>query len=927
MSTRYLFGPVSLAFAEDNLAAPRAAGECLPFDFQPGADLAVSPEDTWESFQSRFPAGWQPDFIALYLPYRTIPACLWSAPVPLVGLAGDCNLLWHCYREQLPRCELVLADTESAERLGRDGCANVRAFNMYGAPDSFAREWPETTRDIDILFVGNFNSAVQGERLPWLGRVARNEGRGKRGEGRVVLATEVRGEAYRKLLGRARIVFNRGIRGEWNMRVTEALAGGALLFQEASNREVPLFLKDREECVLYTDENLNELLGYYLEHEDERVEIAAAGRRRLPEFTFATLWGRAVEEIGASLADLRERAGRRPAWEAAVNLPARTWQALNNELPLDAALIEDIRQALEVEPRSAALENMLGLVVAWRAGQGDGLAGAAAAFQRAWTADPRYVLAGLNLAEVLAVMGQKAEAVEQARRTLAMLERLESGRRGRTDCESVLDAARAGTDSQSVLQAAGTGTDCKSVLRQAGHYPSHFDEFRVGWERAGWENAGRPEEEERAKRELIHWRLHLLLGQQTGDLVHLAEAALARPESPVSQAALGMALGHNRRWAEAACHLRLALERQPFAMDVARALWEVLKHQGEQAAQERLARDYRLLHRCAPGIVLAESWMQTGAPAELPLKTAQVISAEKFQRSYRAVEAGRALHGFTPPRDTQVVLALLAQARPQRILEIGTAAGHMTANLTEWSPDDAQVFSLGITADMAATRNAQAPEAPPPQAFGAQKDHFGKGHKVTLIAADSLHFDFQQIAPIDFAFIDGAHDFKHVLSDSLGVYAILSPGGIIVWHDFNSPTPWVEVRQALEQTPFAEAIEHVEGTEVAFLRKALAEGIGESNTRGEGATGAMLSRVTGNDSGAAADTAKACGQASDTGEACFRGVVASSLDVANHPRKHGTHARSALHTLRIVWEGGFGALHSLALINREVCRRLAERGA
>src|SRR5207237_4678421 len=100
-----------------------------------------------------------------------------------------------------------------------------------------------------------------------------------------------------------------------------------------------------------------------------------------------------------------------------------------------------------------------------------------------------------------------------------------------------------------------------------------------------------------------------------------------------------------------------------------------------------------------------------------------------------------------------------------------------------------------------------------------QANQFGKAHKVYFITADSLTYEFQRLAPLDFAFIDGAHDLQHVLSDSLKVYQALRPGGYMAWHDFGSPTPWVEVRQALEQLPFTEAIYHVAGTEVAFLRK------------------------------------------------------------------------------------------------------------
>src|SRR6185312_4493090 len=79
--------------------------------------------------------------------------------------------------------------------------------------------------------------------------------------------------------------------------------------------------------------------------------------------------------------------------------------------------------------------------------------------------------------------------------------------------------------------------------------------------------------------------------------------------------------------------------------------------------------------------------------------------------------------------------------------------------------------------------------------------------------------DFHRMEALDFAFIDGAHDLQHVLSDTLKVYEILRPGGYLVWHDFTSPADWVEVRQALERLRFREPVVHVAGTAVAFLQK------------------------------------------------------------------------------------------------------------
>jgi hypothetical protein len=208
---------------------------------------------------------------------------------------------------------------------------------------------------------------------------------------------------------------------------------------------------------------------------------------------------------------------------------------------------------------------------------------------------------------------------------------------------------------------------------------------------------------------------------------------------------------------------------------------------------------------------------ESGARGSSPV---QVISIDEFHRRYGNPDTSRAVYSFTKPIDTHVVLALLSHARARRILEIGTALGHMTANLTEWSPEEACVFTLGTIEDLSVgTDGPQSCENPSRANFGYHTNHFGKAHKAFFITADSLHYDFRRLAPLDFAFIDGAHDFAHVHSDSLKAYQELSPNGFMIWHDFNSAVPWVQVRQAIEQIRFPEIIYHVAQTEVAFLQK------------------------------------------------------------------------------------------------------------
>jgi GT2 family glycosyltransferase/tetratricopeptide (TPR) repeat protein len=573
MSRRYLFGPVTAAFADQNLHTPRLAGDCLAFNHAGDADLVVRPGDSWEEVCSRLPDGWRPDFVVLYLAYTTIPDSLWSAPVPLVGLAADWNLQFHRFRT-LNRCDLLLSDTPGVEVLTRPGLTQARPANLFGLERAFLEEAPaEEARDIDVLFVGNLQPAVQRRRLAWLGRLARLRERHK-----VVIATGVFGEDYRRLLRRARIVFNQSIRGECNRRAFEATACGALLFQEADNCEIADYFEDRRECVLYRDDDLEALLEHYLTHEEERVVLVAAAREHVQSYGYETLWNRMLRDIEGEWPALVERAAHRPTLSVEEQLVARTWQALGSSDGAGTALIADLTATLAAQPRVAALHHALGVAVILAGGAAEQ---AARSFQETLRLDPGHAVAALNLAEAWLDAGQPAQAIEQARRALILLER----------------------------------TATQPSWRDAAPYPRGFDHLRVEWERAAWAHPGSPAAEADAKRDLLRWRLHTLLASLTGDLSHYHEAALARPDLPRTRAALGCALARDHRLAEALPHLRQAVAENPFDVGAARALFQVHGDLGDTEAQRRLARERQFLQRAAPDVVAAEPWFSERASA------------------------------------------------------------------------------------------------------------------------------------------------------------------------------------------------------------------------------------------------------------------------------------------------------------------------
>jgi glycosyltransferase involved in cell wall biosynthesis/tetratricopeptide (TPR) repeat protein len=453
-------------------------------------------------------------------------------------------------------------------------------------------------------------------------------------------------------------------------------------------------------------------------------------------------------------------------------------------------------------------------------------------FQRALAANPRHAVAAASLVEVLASDPARAEtAVQAARQVLALL-----------------DSAQ--------------GPDPASL--DAPPLTEHLSLVFAEWDRAAREHAGDPAAEARAKIRLLRWRTYSLLARlEPEEAEHALRAARDCPDLPGVQATLAVRLANAGRLREAIPCLLRELNGNPFDCGAARSLHRMPRLDGRWEASRRFARDRRLLHAAAPWAVPLEEWFaddpRPGLPESAPLRpNLRVVSHEEFRRRFGGLDTARALCAYTNPADTNVVLTLLAQARPRRVLEVGTGLGHMTANLAEWAPE-AAVYSLGTVAEEQPGSGPQAPETPPRAAFGRFAGHFGGAARIRLVAADSLDFDFHSLGELDFVFLDGALDLRHVLSDTRNAYRALRPGGWLVWHDAGSTVSRVEVDAALARAGLPEVIEQVAGTGVAFLRKS-AEG-----------------RLT---------------------------------------------DRPPL----VRWEGPQAGLHSLALVNREWCRRLVARG-
>jgi len=565
---RYLFGPVTSSYANQYLNGPIAASDCVAFDHD--GPLASRPDDSWETFSARFPAGWQPDFLVLMLQYNVIPDWIWQAPIPIVGLATDWNLQWHYYRHVADRCDHILTDKPGVGVFQREGIQHVSVGNLYGCDPARLTDPPHSVeRDIDILFIGNVHPFVQSDRLPWLARIAQLSDRYL-----VCIEGGVFGEDYRNRLARSRIVFNLSIRGECNMRVVETIAAGALLFQETGNEEVRTMLTDGQECVYYDEHNLEEQLDYYLSHESERAVIAENARRRIGEFTFERFWGEQLVVIHTLAPELAARMRMRLNGSQSAKLMRRVWQRQVAAFGTDEALEADLLRALADDASNATLHHGLGCLCQWgrqrdRAAQG---------FQKAFACDPRHLVAGASFAQALVRLGQREFAMDQARRVLRMLSQTEAM------------------------------ADLSDLVLAAPVPELEFTPLREAWERAAFENAGNRVEELQTKRAVIFWWMHSLLGEVTGDALHFYEALRACPKMPTTHGLLATCLVRRGQSELAVAHLRIATTALPFETHYASELYTALGNLGDTLGQHRLAVFRSRLQTAAPGLIRPEEW-------------------------------------------------------------------------------------------------------------------------------------------------------------------------------------------------------------------------------------------------------------------------------------------------------------------------------
>jgi GT2 family glycosyltransferase/2-polyprenyl-3-methyl-5-hydroxy-6-metoxy-1,4-benzoquinol methylase len=262
-----------------------------------------------------------------------LPLELERLDCPTVALVGDSHtqLDWRLAYARAFGQVFLMFNRQHQEIFRAGGCRQVGWLPAACDPD--VHRAFDVAPAFDVVFVGQTNPRWHPDRVRLLARL--------RAAGLEVHVSSRVLEEMALALCRGRLVFNRSLAGDLNMRVFEALATGSCLLTDRLAPEAGLgeLFQDRVHLVAYGEDDLEALARHYLEHPEERRAIGRAGRRAvLARHTYAH---RAAALLAAALGE--------PAGRAGASAPAALGAYHLNDRPELAALVPaEARRILDV---------------------------------------------------------------------------------------------------------------------------------------------------------------------------------------------------------------------------------------------------------------------------------------------------------------------------------------------------------------------------------------------------------------------------------------------------------------------------------------------------------------------------------------------------------------------------------------------------
>ena len=140
----------------------------------------------------------------------------------------------------------------------------------------------------------------------------------------------------------------------------------------------------------------------------------------------------------------------------------------------------------------------------------------------------------------------------------------------------------------------------------------------------------------------------------------------------------------------------------------------------------------------------------------------------------------------TLPAKELITLGLIAgHLNPGRIFEFGTYTGLSTLTMAINSPNS-QIFTLDLDPEKRSSHtHGSGIGGFAPFQVGLNFLNTPEKNRISQLYADSTSFNFDSYSnSMNFIFIDADHSYEFVHQDTLNAFAMLAPGGTILWDDY-----------------------------------------------------------------------------------------------------------------------------------------------
>jgi predicted O-methyltransferase YrrM len=162
--------------------------------------------------------------------------------------------------------------------------------------------------------------------------------------------------------------------------------------------------------------------------------------------------------------------------------------------------------------------------------------------------------------------------------------------------------------------------------------------------------------------------------------------------------------------------------------------------------------------------------------------------------------------------------------KPRRILEMGTYNGMTTLQMALNAPADCVTYTLDLRPEQAAQINLGTLDDLVANHFKANfqtstGSYFASREDVSIkqLWGDTAVFDYSTLdGPMDLVFVDAAHDYANKKIDCERAFSMLSPRGVILWHDY-AQVANPEVTQCIAEFAKDHRIFHLRNTNLAVF--------------------------------------------------------------------------------------------------------------